>query len=179
MEATRSPARPGVVLALLAFLAFAAIGAAVFVLQGLVVPAGSLVLAVAVALLAAEMWTPRLDAPRLAFAAAVCERIADAAVLGALAWRVLPASPRAGLAALAALSLGYLAAYLRVKATGLGFVLGGGPVLGAARLLAVGAALLGGVVEAGLWVAAGLAGVAGVRRAVEVAVAGEPAVEAG
>lgn len=58
---------------------------------------------------------------RLRFADSVAERVADASVLGAVAWATVGDAPEAAALALAALVLGYLAAYVRAKASGLGF----------------------------------------------------------
>jgi hypothetical protein len=68
---------------------------------------------------------------RMGFAARVAERLADAAILGAVAWVAVspPSHPflfavrRPGLAAaaLTALGVAYLASYVRAKAVGLGF----------------------------------------------------------
>ena len=58
---------------------------------------------------------------RIAFADSAAERAADAVILGAVAWATVDTEPVAAIGALAALVLGYLAQYMRAKASGLGF----------------------------------------------------------
>lgn len=154
MDAAVSHVRPWTVAALLSLAVLAAGGAAGLILLDAPGPAGVAVGIAAVALAAGGNLAARAGAPRLRLVASTSERAADAAVLGALAWVLLPGSPRAGAAAVTALSAAFVAAYLRVKGTGLGFRMAAWPPFQPLRLAAVALALLTPLVEAGLWGAA-------------------------
>lgn len=165
-------ARPGAVLMFAAAAVLAAAAAAVLVVRGERVLAGAGVAATGAALALADLLA-RGGAARARFAAAIVQRAVDGAVYGALAWALMPAAPRAGAAALAALSTSYVAGYLRAKATGLGFEVGGSLSAQPLQLAAVAVGLFAGGVEAGLWVAAAIGVAATAARIREVAVAEE------
>lgn len=149
-------------------------GAAVsLILAGLPLPAGAAVAAAGGALLLSARWSR--SSGRLAFAGAAVERLADAAMLGSIAWVALSDRPVVAAAALVALSSSYLASYLRSKAEGLGFsVQDRRPV----RLAGWGVVALGLVIPpalvAALWAAAGLWLVVVVMEVRDVALEGEP-----
>ena len=73
------------------------------------------------ALAVAAARTIEARSARLRFAQAVTERVCDAVILGAVAWVWVEDDAAISAAALTALGLSYLGAYLRAKAVGLGF----------------------------------------------------------
>lgn len=112
--------RPAVGVALLAAILLGAGLAAAAVLTGRWLVAA---LATAVAAAAVTVTGRRAkytEDHRLTFADAAAERTGDAVVLAAVAWATIE-EPAVSAGALAALVLGYLATYMRAKATGLGF----------------------------------------------------------
>jgi hypothetical protein len=161
--------RPSVGLLLLALILLAAAAAAVLVLTERWVLAS---VATAVTAGAATVTGRRAKYTgdrRLTFADSAAERVADAAILGAVAW-VTVDEPLVSAGALAALVLGYLAAYVRAKATGLGFTLQESLI---ARVTRVGLIVLGlllvDVLGAALWAASAVSLVSVLRESVEVA----------
>lgn len=115
-------------------------------------------------------------ATRERFGTAVAARIADGAILGALAWISVPEDPLVAGAALAALGAAYLAAYVRSKAMGLGFRLDRLFPRDGMHFLVVGLGLLfgGTVLQVALWVAVGASLVSLGRDAGQVAEQPEP-----
>jgi hypothetical protein len=113
--------RPGVGYMLLALILVAAGTAAALILAGWF-PLGGLATAVcAGAVIASGRRAKYTGERRIAFADSAAERAADAVILGSVAWATVRETPAAAIAALAALVLGYLAQYIRAKASGLGF----------------------------------------------------------
>lgn len=134
--------------------ASAAGGAATYlVVAGALRLAGVLAAAAGAAFVAADRLGAAEGPGRAGFAGAVAERVVDAALLGALTWEVLPGEPRAGAAALLALSASYLSSYVATKAEGLGFAVEPSPGARPLRALALSLGLVTGGVEAGLWAA--------------------------
>jgi hypothetical protein len=149
---------------LLSALALAAAGiAAAFVLAGGAPEAGAAAAVAGLALAAARWRAP--PSPRLVLVGAVSERVLEAAVLGAIAWMALPEEPRLAGAAIVALGGSYLAAYVRVRAVGLGFRMSEPVWFRAVLWPAVAVGLLLGWAELALW---GVALVSAVVLAVEV-----------
>jgi hypothetical protein len=155
---------------LLAVAVVAAAGTAALILSGLAVPAGVSAAIAGGALILAGVRVDEAAPTRLTFLDAVAERAVDAVILGAVAWASLPQEIGTAAAALAALVAGYLAFYLRAKATGLGFPIAEPPLARPARVAFVVAALfLPGVRGAALWVAAAISGQSMLREAATVA----------
>jgi hypothetical protein len=143
------PLRPGTFLLLLAVSLVGAGAGAALVLMG---ESGGAALAVALAGGAvATAHGGARGTPRLELLAAVAERLLDAVVLGAIAWIALPERIGIAIAAIAALGTSYLAVYLRVRASGLGFHVVEPPLFRVARPLLVAVGLLAGLVEVALW----------------------------
>jgi hypothetical protein len=121
--------------------------------------------------------TPEGSAARPTFAAAVAERVTDGVVLGSLTW--VAVDPRGGGgvdialagAALSALGLSYLSAYVRAKGRGLGFRVSEWPPEPVLHFGLVGVALLlrglslGAAPVAVLWLATAASGVSVLRAA--------------
>jgi hypothetical protein len=113
--------RPGVGYMLLGLILVTAGTAAVLILTGWF-PLGGLATAVcAGAVIASGRRAKYTGERRIAFADSSAERAADAVILGSVAWATVEETPAAAIAAVAALVLGYLAQYIRAKASGLGF----------------------------------------------------------
>lgn len=166
--------RPATVLTLhLSAVAVAAV-AAFLILDDRSTVAGVAALISGTALVTAGIALTDLDAPRLTFVDAAAERAVDAALFAALAWALLPEEPRAGVAAIVAVSASYVASYVRARATSLGFVLGRAGAARVLRLLAVIVGLLAGEVEGGLWAAAAVALWVAVARSLAVRRMEEP-----
>jgi hypothetical protein len=113
------PGRPGAFLFLLAVALAGAGAATAFVLAEEPLEAGAAIAVAGLALVGARWRAPR--SPRLLLVEAVVERVAEAALLGAIAWMALPGEPRLAGAAIAALGVSYLRAYLQLRSEGLGF----------------------------------------------------------
>lgn len=173
MEPTDLPVRPGTLLAVLLLSVLLAVAAAILILAGAPVPAGILVAVAAVPVAVAGPVALRAGRPRLRFAASVMDRVVDAAILGALAWALLPGAPGAALAAVAALSAAFLAAYLRVKGAGLGFEMAAWPAAQPLRMAAVAVALLTPIRDPALWGAAAVGVAEAVLRSVRLAAQGD------
>lgn len=145
-------ARPG--LLFLAFLLMglaAAVAGASLVVAGLPRIAGLPVAAAGAALVAAGLLARGAGGPRPLVLHAVGDRLADAAMLAAVAWAAMPDRPREAAAAIVALGASYLPTYVRSRAVSLGFRLPQSLAFRGVSPLLVGAALLAGVVEVGLW----------------------------
>src|ERR671918_703772 len=113
--------RPAVGVALLAAILLAAGAAAALVLTDRW-PLAALATAVAAAAVTVTGRRAKYtEDRRLTFADSAAERTGDAVVLAAVAWATIE-EPAVSAAALSALVLGYLATYMRAKATGLGFM---------------------------------------------------------
>ena len=112
-------ARLGTFFVLLAVTLAGAGVAAALVLAGQPFWAGAAVALTGLALVGAR-WRAS-PSPRFLLVEAVAERVVEAALLGAIAWVALPAEPRLGGAAIAALGVSYLRAYLQIRSEGLGF----------------------------------------------------------
>lgn len=175
MEATGTPPRPGAVVALLVLAVLAAGAAGGLILADLQVPAGVAVVVSAATLGTASRLVRGRVTPRLRFALSVSVRVVEAVVLGSLAWALLPGSPRAGVAAVAALSAAAVAAYLRVKGAGLGFRTEEWAAFQPLRMAAVALALLTPLGEAALWAAAVIGVTEAAGHTVRLAGQGEPA----
>lgn len=111
----------------------------------------------------------RSTAPALRFLDAVADRVFDGCILSAVAWSMRPSTPRAAAVALAALSLGFLGAYVRARGGSLGYQTEDGLITRGLRYGLVSLGLLLGAVEATLWAVAVLAGLTAVVRASQVA----------
>lgn len=172
-ETTR--ARPAVVLVSLILAVAAAAVAAWAIVVGERGIAGVAAAAAGAGLLTADLSIRRSPVPRATFAGSLAERAVDAAILGALAWALLPDEPRAGVAAVVALSAACVATYVGAKATGLGFRVREPAVVQPLRIAPVAVGLLAGVVEAGLWASAAVSIAATVAGTVQVAGQEEPA----
>jgi hypothetical protein len=174
MEET-TPARPAAVLATLAPAVLAAGAGAWLVLVGEERWAGAATVLAGAAALAADVRIRRIGSARSTFAGSLAERAVDAVLLGALAWELMPTEPRAGVAALVALSAAFVATYVGAKATGLGFRIREPASLQPLRVAAVAAGLLAGAVEGGLWAAAAVSLGGLVAGSIQVAGQEEPA----
>lgn len=157
------------VLAVLGMVMVAAGGAAAFLIRGFEPEAGALVAAVGALLVIAGLLARRSGTPRSRFADSSIERLAEGVVLGAIAWERLPLEPRTAAAALVALGSGTVAAYLRSRATALGFHLEESVVDRGVRIAVIAVGLLSGLLEGGLWAAAGWSIVTATTRAFDVA----------
>jgi len=111
--------------------------------------------------------------PRASFGGSLLGRAVETAPLAALAWTLLPS--RAGVAAVVALAASFVASYVHVKGTGLGFSAPEHPALLPLRMGAVAAGLLTGWVEAGLWASAAVSAVGAAMAVAAVAGQEEPA----
>src|SRR6516225_9763580 len=90
--------------------------------------------------------------PRGAFFDSVCDRVADAALFGGVAWYVSDEDPKLAVLVLAVLALSMLITYERARAESLGFVARGGLMERAERLVLLGIGLAFDVVVPMLWV---------------------------
>lgn len=171
MEQTIHP-RPSAVWTILVGAVLAAASASIFALLGELALAGAAIGIATLALLVAGWSARQLGDQRVSFAGSLIERAVDAAILGSLAWALLPA--RLGVAALVALSGSYVAAYVRVKAAGLGFEVHAWALAWPLAMAALTVGLVAGAVEAGLWGAAAISIAAALARSLEVARQREP-----
>ncbi|MGH2674435.1 MAG: hypothetical protein ACRDKA_11500 [Actinomycetota bacterium] len=167
--------RPAVGVALLLLILAAAGAAAALVLAERRVEAG---VATAVAAAAVTITGRRAKYTRdrrLTFADSAAERTGDAVLLGAVAWTTID-EPAVSGAALSALVLGYLATYIRAKATGLGFAVQESLI---ARGVRIGLVVLGlawrSALGPALWAASAVSLFSVLRESVEVARQREPA----
>ena len=136
--------------------AVAAAGAvAVFVLAEERIPAGLAALATGGLLVMAD-YRSEDGGPRAAFAFSVTERVVDSLVFGSLAWELLGPLPEAGVAALTALSVAFVASYIRARARSLDYTIMESGLARPARMLAVAVGLLSSNIEGGLWAAVGV-----------------------
>jgi hypothetical protein len=137
----------------------AALGAgglvAAFVLTGDRVPAGLAALAAGALLVAAD-YLAEEGGPRVTLAFSLTERVVDALVFGSLAWELLGPVPEAGVAALIALSVSFVASYIRARARSLGYEMLESGLARPARMLAVAVGLFTSSIEGGLWAAVGI-----------------------
>jgi hypothetical protein len=113
--------RPAVGYTLLALILAAAGVAAALILSGRFALGGLVTAVCAGAVIVSGRRGKYTGERRIAFADSAAERAADAVILGAVAWATIEDEPAAAIAALAALVFGYLAQYIRAKASGLGF----------------------------------------------------------
>lgn len=97
-----------------------AVGAAAMVLLERFLFAGAVLPISALVFISADVRARAAD-PGLRFGNAVSRYLADAAVLGGVAWVTVDDDPYLAAAALTALATAYLGAYFRAKAVGLGF----------------------------------------------------------
>ena len=161
--------RPAVGYTLLALI-LAAAGAAAALILGGWFPLGGLATAVcAGAVIVSGRRAKYTGERRIAFADSAAERAADAVILGAVAWATVEETPAAAVAALAALVLGYLAQYIRAKASGLGFPIEESLIARTLRvvLIVVGLAWTP-ALGIGLWLASGVSLFSVVRESLEV-----------
>jgi len=172
MEQTIRP-RPSAVWTILVGGALAATSAATFAVLDELALAGAATGIAALTLLVAGWSARQMGAPRVRFVGSLLERAVDAAILGSLAWALLPTRP--GVAALVALSGSYVAAYVRVKGEGLGFEVRAWALAWPLAMAALTVGLVAGAVEAGLWGAAAISIAAALARSLEVRGQGEPA----
>jgi hypothetical protein len=115
--------RPATIMVLIGLAVGCAALAVTLVLIGRAAPAGALTGAGGGLVILAGVRAREAGSARLAFADATIERAIDAGILAAVAWAALPSRPLLSAAALVAMGSSYLAAYLRAKATGVGFPL--------------------------------------------------------
>lgn len=161
--------RPAVGYTLLALILVAAGAAAALILAGWF-PLGGLATAVCAGAVIASGRRAKYTAERrIAFADSAAERAADAVILGSVAWATVEETPAAAVAALAALVLGYLAQYIRAKASGLGFPIEESLIARTLRvvLIVVGLAWTPALGIA-LWLASGVSLFSVVRESLEV-----------
>lgn len=167
--------RPGLGLALLAIILVGAGAAAGLVLTGRWVAAGVVTAIAAAAVTVSGRRAKYTEDRRLTFADAAAERTGDAVVLAAVAWATID-EPTVSAGALTALVLGYLATYVRAKATGLGFAVQESLIARGVRIALV---VLGLVwrdaLGPALWAASAVSLFSVLREAVEVGRQGEPA----
>lgn len=167
--------RPAVGVALLAVILLGAGAAAALVLAGRWVLAGVATAVAAAAVTVSGRRAKYTEDRRLTFADAAAERTGDAAILAAVAWATID-EPATSAAALSALVLGYLATYVRAKATGLGFDIEESLIARGAR---VGLVVLGlmwrDALGPALWAASAVSLFSVLREAVEVGRQREPA----
>jgi CDP-diacylglycerol--glycerol-3-phosphate 3-phosphatidyltransferase len=102
--------------------------------------------------------------PRGAFFDSVCDRVADAALLGGVAWHLTAESAEAPILALAVVALSMLVSYERAKAEALGFSARGGVMERFERLVLLGAGLAFDVLVPMLWVMLALTAITAVHR---------------
>jgi hypothetical protein len=165
-------ARSGTFFLLLAVPLAAAAAAAAFILAGEPLGAGA-----SVAAAGGFLEAPRLPAsrsPRLLLVQAVAERVVEAVLFGAIAWEALPAEPRLAGAAITALGVSYLRAYLQVRSEGLGFEVTLPAWFRAAPLSFLALGLLTGAVEVFLWALVGFSTVVLTLEAIQVGRQREP-----
>lgn len=94
---------------------------------------------------------------RGAYLDAISDRIADAAILGTLAWHFRLGAPRAAAVAVCTLALSFLASYTKARASSLGYRCDAGIAGRGDRLvLMIIALVVPGAAEPALWVLAGL-----------------------
>jgi hypothetical protein len=161
---------PAVEAGLLAATILGAAGGAALVLTGRSEVAGLLAAVAGVASVLSGVRARRSGQPRLVFADHAAERVMEALLFGALAWRATPEAPWTAGASLAALVSSYLASYLPAKATGLGFRVTERLPWRSVRLSLVAVGLLvGNLLPAALWVAAAVSLEPVVRHGVTVA----------
>lgn len=103
-----------------------------------------------------------------AFSDALGDRIADAALLGAVAWWFRVEEPRIAALAIATLGLSFLVSYVKARAESLGIACEGGLAERAERLLILAAGIGLGIMEAALWTLAVVAAVTVGQRVVSV-----------
>lgn len=167
--------RPGVGYTLLALVLASAGAAAALILTGWFALGGLSTAVCAGAVIASGRRAKYTGERRIAFADSAAERAADAVILGAVAWATVEETPAAAIAALAALVLGYLAQYIRAKASGLGFPIEESLI---ARTLRVALIVLGlawtSALGVALWLASGVSLFSVVRESAEVARQREP-----
>jgi phosphatidylinositol phosphate synthase len=167
--------RPAVGYGLLALILVAAAAAAALVLTGHWAAAGVSTAVSAGAVTVSGRRAKYTADERLTYADSAAERTADAVVLGALAWATAGEPLVAG-GALSALVLGYLAAYLRAKATGLGFPIEESLIARAVRVALIVLGLITvSALGAALWAASTVSLFSVIREAVEVSRREEPA----
>jgi hypothetical protein len=168
--------RPAVGYSLLALIVVAAATAAALVLTERWAAAGVATAVAATAVTVTGRRAKYTGDRRLTFADSAAERAADAVVLGAVAWATIDDEPVLAGAALVALVLGYLATYLRAKATGLGFPIEESLIARAIRvaLIVLGLVTVSGL-GAALWAASTVSLFSIVRESVEVGRRREPA----
>jgi hypothetical protein len=168
--------RPGVGYTLLALILAAAGAASALILSGRLALGGAATAVCAGAVIVSGRRAKYTGERRIAFADSTAERAADAVILGSVAWARIEVEPVAAVAALAALVLGYLAQYIRAKASGLGFPIEESLI---ARTLRVVLIVLGLVwspaLAVALWLASGVSLFSVVRESAEVAREREPA----
>jgi len=99
---------------------------------------------------------------------AVSDRIADGALLGALAWVAREDEPRLMAAAIIAMVLQFLVPYARAKAEALGYEAASGPGERAERIVVLIAGLILGFEEIAVWVIVVLAAISFVSRTTSV-----------
>jgi hypothetical protein len=167
--------RPAVGVALLAAILLAAGAAAALVLTDRW-PLAALATAVAAAAVTVTGRRAKYtEDRRLTFADSAAERTGDAVVLAAVAWATIE-EPAVSAAALSALVLGYLATYMRAKATGLGFMVEESLIARGSR---IGLVVLGlawrDALGPALWAASAVSLFSVMREAVEVGRQREPA----
>lgn len=144
-------------------------GAAALVLAGLDIGAGLSVAASGILLVVAGRLARRANARRLLFADSSIERVVEGVVLAAIAWERLSPEPRTAVAALLALGSGYVASYLKARATSLGFRLEESILDRGVRTAMIAMGLVSGGLELGLWAAAAWSVATTATRALQVA----------
>jgi CDP-diacylglycerol---glycerol-3-phosphate 3-phosphatidyltransferase len=106
--------------------------------------------------------------PRGAFFDSVCDRVADAAIFGGVAWYLAGESARLPVLVLAVLALSMLITYERARAESLGFVARGGLMERAERLVLLGVGLAFDILVPVLWIMLVLTAFTAVQRFVKV-----------
>jgi hypothetical protein len=165
-------ARSGTFFLLLAVALAGAGAATAFVLSAEQPEAGAAIAVAGVAFVGARWRAPR--SPRLLLVEAVAERVVEAALLGAIAWTALPGEPRLAGAAITALGVSYLRAYLQLRSQGLGFEVTVPAWFPAAPSWFLALGLLTGRVEMLLWALVGFSTVVLILEAIQVGRQREP-----
>jgi CDP-diacylglycerol---glycerol-3-phosphate 3-phosphatidyltransferase len=106
--------------------------------------------------------------PRGAFFDSVCDRVADAVILGGVAWHLADEDPRLAVLALAVVALTMLVSYERAKAESLGLDARGGLMERLERMVLLGVGLAFDILVPVLWVMLVLTAVTAVHRFVMV-----------
>jgi len=141
---TRGARARVVVPALCAGVTAAVAVAAWLILDGRLRAGGVAALAAAVLLVVAGLLVPREGAARARILVVLADRVFDGAILASVAWVERTAHPATSVGALMALAASFVAAYIRAKGAGLGYVVEESPLTRAIRTGMISVALIAG-----------------------------------